>query len=92
MSKKRKRIANIIDYKEREVHDMDLNGMPMEGMVGIGGYPFGFMEALAMDERLMTRYNGLTEAQKEDLIFRYRDAETDDARRELLNMLMPGDD
>ena len=30
---------------------MDNDGMPMEGMVGIGGYPFGFMEALAMDER-----------------------------------------
>ena len=71
---------------------MDMNGMPMEGMVGIGGYPFGFMEALAMDARLMTGYNGLTEAQKEDLIFRYRDAETDDARRELLDMLMPGED
>ena len=44
---------------------MDNDGMPMEGMVGIGGYPFGFMEALAMDERLMTGYAGLTEAQKE---------------------------
>ena len=45
-----------------------------------------------MDARLMTGYNGLTEAQKEDLIFRYRDAETEDARRELLDMLMPGND
>ena len=71
---------------------MDNDGMPMEGMVGIGGYPFGFMEALAMDERLMTGYAGLTEAQQEDLIFRYRDAGTEDARRELLNMIMPGNE
>ena len=42
---------------------MDNDGMPMEGMVGIGGYPFGFMEALAMDERLMTGYAGLPQAQ-----------------------------
>ena len=71
---------------------MDNDGMPMEGMVGIGGYPFGFMEALAMDERLMTGYAGLTEAQKEDLIFRYRVAGTEDARRELLKMIMPGNE
>lgn len=71
---------------------MDNDGMPMEGMVGIGGYPFGFMEALAMDERLMTGYAGLTEAQKEDLIFGYRDAGTEDARRELLKMIMPGNE
>ena len=71
---------------------MDNDGMPMEGMVGIGGYPFGFMEALAMDERLMTGYAGLTEAQKEDLIFRYRDAGTEDTRRELLKMIMPGNE
>lgn len=71
---------------------MDNDKMPMEGMVGIGGYPFGFMEALAMDERLMTGYAGLTEAQKEELIFRYKDAETEDARRELLKMIMPGNE
>ena len=71
---------------------MDNDKMPMEGMVGIGGYPFGFMEALAMDERLMTGYAGLTEAQKEDLIFRYKDSETEDARRELLKMIMPGNE
>ena len=67
---------------------MDSDGMPMDRMIGIGGYPFGFMESIEMDERLMTGYNGLTEAQKEDLIFRYKDAETDDARRQLLNMLI----
>lgn len=71
---------------------MDNDKMPMEGMVGIGGYPFGFMEALAMDERLMTGYAGLTEAQKEDLIFTYKDAGTEDARRELLKMIMPGNE
>ncbi len=71
---------------------MDNEEMPIEGMVGIGGYPFGFMEALAMDERLMTGYAGLTEAQKEELLFRYKDAATEDARRELLKMIMPGDD
>lgn len=68
---------------------MDLNGMPMEGMVGIGGYPFGFMEALAMDERLMTGYNGLTEAQKEEMIFKYKDAADDDEKHRILSMLMP---
>ena len=50
------------------------------------------MDALAIDERLMTGYAGLTEAQKEDLIFRYRDAGTEEARRELLKMIMPGNE
>lgn len=70
---------------------MDFNEMPIDSMTGIGAYPFGFMETLAMDERLMTGYNGLTEAQKEDLIFRYRDAESDDARKQLLSMLTSGE-
>ena len=65
---------------------MDFNEMPIDSMTGIGAYPFGFM-----DERLMTGYNGLTEAQKEDLIFRYRDAESDDARKQLLSMLTSGE-
>lgn len=71
---------------------MDLNGMPMEGMVGIGGYPFGFMETLAMDERLMTGYNGLTEAQKEEMIFKYKDAASVDEKQRILSMLMPEED
>lgn len=77
---------------ESEVHGMDFNGMPMEGMAGIGGYPFGFMEALAMDERLMTGYNGLTEAQKEEMIFKYKDAKNDDEKHRILSMLMPEED
>lgn len=71
---------------------MDFNGMPMEGMAGIGGYPFGFMEALAMDERLMTGYNGLTEAQKEEMIFKYKDAANDDEKQRIMSMLMPEED
>lgn len=71
---------------------MDWNGMPMDSMVGIGGYPLGFTEALAMDERLMTGYNGLSEAEKENMIFRYKDAESDDERRAILSVLMPEED
>lgn len=41
---------------------MDNDGMPMEGMVGIGGYPFGFMEGTchgrAPDDRLCRTHRG----------------------------------
>ena len=61
-------------------------------MTGVQTCALPILEALAMDERLMTGYAGLTEAQKEDLIFRYKDAGTEDARRELLKMIMPGNE
>lgn len=71
---------------------MDFNGMNMEGLAGIGAYPVGFMDALGMDERLMTGYNGLTEAEKEELIFRYKDAKSDEEKQDILSTLMPEED
>ena len=71
---------------------MDFNGMNMEGLAGIGAYPVGFMGALDMDERLMTGYNGLTESEKEELIFRYKDAKSDEEKQDILSALMPEED
>lgn len=66
--------------------------MNMEGLAGTGAYPVGFMDALERDERLVVGYNGLTESEKEELIFRYKDAKTDEEKQDILSALMPEED
>ena len=72
---------------------MDYNGLiPIQGTLGIGAMPIGVIDAVAMDDRLMNSYNGLTETAKEHLILRYKDAKNDEERREILKVLLPDED
>lgn len=72
---------------------MDINGM--------GGYynglpftdlPLGFGMGLAMNEAAMSGYAGLTEAQKEKVILRCKDAKTKEQMQDIVDSLVPGTD
>ena len=71
---------------------MDYNGIGT--MAGFnGGVPFaelGFGMPLLMNEPAMTGYAGLTEAQKEEVILRCKDAKTKGQMQEVVDSLAPG--
>ena len=82
---------------------MDINGWngfggfggamaPYNGMLADGGLPAGFGMALAMNEAAMNGYAGLTEAQKEKVILRCRDARTKEQMQDIVDSLVPGAD
>ncbi len=80
---------------------MDVNGFGFGGWNGAGTpygaampgqLPLGFGMALAMNEAAMSGYAGLTEAQKEEVILRCRDARTKEQMQEIVNSLVPGTD
>ncbi len=78
--------------------DMNTNqtGMPLEGGPYLGGasqeIPLGFGMGLAMNEAAMSGYAALTEAEKEEIIFRCKGAKTKSEMQEIIDSLAPGID
>lgn len=68
-----------------------INNDSMEGFGGVG-LPLGFGMTLAMNERAMTGYAGLTEAQKEDIILRAKDAKSKEEMERIVSSLVPSDE
>ena len=66
-------------------------GMPY-GPNMIGALHIGFGMALAGNEAAMSGYAGLTEAEKEKLILRCKDAKTKEQMQEIVDSLAPGTD
>lgn len=67
---------------------MDFDGTPN------GGFPFtelplGFGMALAMNERAMQHYAGLTESEKEQIILKCKDASSKEEMRRIVDSLVP---
>lgn len=56
------------------------------------GLPLGFGMALAMNEPAMNSYAGLTEAQKEQIILRCKDARSKSEMQKIVNSLAAGMD
>ena len=75
---------------------MDINGIGGSGVLNDGtmfsDLPVGFGMALAMDEAAMSGYAGLTEAEKEKIILRCKDARTKGQMQEIVDSLAPGTD
>lgn len=81
---------------------MDINGLNGLGGFGMptaayngplaGGLPLGFGMSLAMNEAAMEGYAGLTEAEKEQVILRCKDAKTKGQMQEIVDSLVPGAD
>lgn len=67
---------------------MDMNGLPVAGFP-LTELPLGFGMALAMNEPAMTGYAGLSEAEKEKIIMRCRDAKTKSEMQEIVDSLVP---
>lgn len=67
---------------------MDFDGTPN------GGFPFtelplGFGMALAMNEKAMQTYAGLTESEKEQIIMKCKDASSKEEMRRIVDSLVP---
>ena len=75
---------------------MDINGIGGSGVLNYGtmflDLPVGFGMALAMNEAAMSGYAGLTEAEKEKIILRCKDARTKGQMQEIVDSLAPGTD
>lgn len=81
---------------------MDINGWNgLGGLSGAGGpyngtpaggLPVGFGMSLAMNEAAMLGYASLTEAEKEEVILRCKDAKTKSQMQEIVESLVPGQD
>lgn len=78
---------------------MDLNGLGGIGSAGSGysgslfsDLPVGFGMSLLMNDAAMQGYAGLTEAQKEAVILRCKDARTKAQMQEIVDSLAPGTD
>ncbi len=54
--------------------------------------PIGFTMALAMNEKAMNRYSGMTEAQKEEIILRAKDAKSKKEMERLVSSLAVSDE
>jgi len=67
---------------------MDLNGSSMGGFP-VSGLPLGFGFALAANEQAMQNYAGMTEAEKEKIIMRCRDAKSKEEMQDIVNSLVP---
>ncbi|MDL2300833.1 hypothetical protein LJC58_00565 [Lachnospiraceae bacterium OttesenSCG-928-D06] len=67
---------------------MDANGMPLEGFA-FSAMPLGFGIALSEDNRAMSSYAELSEAEKEKIIMRCKDAKTKDEMQEIVDSLVP---
>lgn len=62
------------------------NGLPFTDL------PLGFGMGLAMNEAALSGYAGLTEAQKERVILRCKDARTKKEMQDIVDSLVPGTD
>lgn len=75
---------------------MDIDGIGGSGVLNDGtmfsDLPVGFGMALAMNEAAMSGYAGLTEAEKEKIILRCKDARTKGQMQEIVDSLAPGTD
>lgn len=75
---------------------MDINGIGGSGVLNDGTMfselPVGFGMSLAMNEAAMNGYAGLTEAEKEKVILRCKDARTKRQMQEIVESLAPGTD
>ncbi len=61
--------------------DLNSAGIPFDGV------PIGFGMALAMNEKALTGYSKLTEAQKEELINKSRDAKSKKEMEQIVNSI-----
>lgn len=77
--------------KEKEVCKMDLNGITEAGAV-MQNLPMGLGMNLAMNEPAMKGYAALTEAEKEELIMRCRDASSKGEMQRIADSLVPHTD
>lgn len=75
---------------------MDINGIGGSGVLNDGtlfsDLPVGFGMSLAMNEAALNGYAGLTEAEKEKIILRCKDAKTKSQMQEIVDSLAPGTD
>lgn len=60
----------------------------MDGTSGREGLPMGFSMALAMNQQAMKKYSDMTEAEKEDVIFRCKDAKSKEEMEKIVNSLL----
>lgn len=56
------------------------------------GYPLGFAMASLLNDDLGSGGEQLTEAKKEEMIFKYKDAESEAEKERIRNALPPEDD
>lgn len=75
---------------------MDGNGITGVG-TGAGGFaftelPLGFGMALAMNERAMRGYAGMTETEREHIIMKCKDARTKEEMQKIVDSLVPDGD
>ena len=66
-------------------------GIPY-GAAMLGALPIGFGMTPVANDAAMDGYAGLTEAEKEKLILRCKDAKTKEQRQEIVDSLAPGTD
>ncbi len=75
------------------VSRLDFNGYNSNSEVNDGSplasLPLGFGMALAMNERAMEAYAGLSESEKEQIIMKCRDAKSKDEMRTIVDSLVP---
>lgn len=74
---------------------MDLNGTVENGSYGGMSFPelpVGMGMALAMNAGAMSGFAGLTEAKKEEVILRCRDARSKGEMQKIVDALVPGAD
>lgn len=75
---------------------MDINEIGGNGVLNDGTMfselPVGFGMSLAMNEAAMNGYAGLTEAEKEKIILRCKDARTKKQMQKIVESLAPGTD
>ena len=75
---------------------MDINGIGGSGVLNDGtmfsDLPVGFCMPLAKNEADNIVYEGLTEAEKEKIILRCKDARTKGQMQEIVDSLAPGTD
>ena len=64
------------------------NEMDNQGSL-LSSLPLGFGMALAVNERAMQAYAGLTESEKEHIIMKCKDAKSKQEMRDIVNSLVP---
>lgn len=67
------------------------NGGAMGGF-GASGMPLGLGMGMAMNERAMSGYAELTEAEKEQVILRAKDAKSKEEMEKIISSLEPSED
>lgn len=69
---------------------MDLNGMPAEGFADSPvGIPYGLGMLIAGNETFRNGYESLTETEREHLIFRCKDAQSEEELRRIIRESVP---